>query len=31
VPNSCICSWAYSHGKLTLKHFNAACPVHLSR
>jgi len=29
VPNSCTCSWAYSHGKLTLKHYNAACPVHL--
>ena len=29
VPNSCICSWAYSQGKLTLKHYNAACPVHL--
>jgi hypothetical protein len=28
VPNSCSCSWAYSHGKLTLKHYNAACPVH---
>jgi hypothetical protein len=28
VPNSCICSWAYSRGKLTLKHYNAACPVH---
>ena len=28
VPNSCTCSWAYSQGKLTLKHFNAACPVH---
>jgi hypothetical protein len=31
VPNSCSCSWAYSHGKLTLKHYNAACPIHLSR
>ena len=30
VPNSCTCSWAYSHGKLTLKHYNAACPVHLA-
>jgi hypothetical protein len=30
VPNSCICSWAYSQGKLTLKHYNAACPVHLA-
>ena len=29
VPNSCTCSWAYSRGKLTLKHFNAACPEHL--
>jgi hypothetical protein len=29
VPNLCTCSWAYSHGKLTLKHYNAACPVHL--
>jgi hypothetical protein len=28
VPNSCSCSWAYSQGKLTLKHYNAACPVH---
>jgi hypothetical protein len=28
VPNSCTCSWAYSHGKLTLKHYNAACQVH---
>jgi hypothetical protein len=28
VPNSCTCSWAYSVGKLTLKHYNAACPVH---
>lgn len=28
VPNSCSCSWAYSRGKLTLKHYNAACPVH---
>jgi hypothetical protein len=30
VPNSCICSWAYSRGKLTLKHYNAACSVHLA-
>jgi hypothetical protein len=30
VPNSCTCSWAYSHGKLTLKYYNAACPVHLA-
>src|SRR5262249_34592102 len=30
VPNLCSCSWAYSQGKLTLKHFNAACPVHLA-
>ena len=29
VPNSCTCSWAYSQGKLTLKHYNAACLVHL--
>ena len=29
VPNSCTCSWAYSQGKLTLKYYNAACPVHL--
>lgn len=29
VPNSCTCSWAYSQGRLTLKHYNAACPVHL--
>ena len=28
VPNSCTCSWAYSQGKLTLKHYNAACRVH---
>ena len=28
VPNSCTCSWAYSRGKLTLKHYNAACRVH---
>jgi hypothetical protein len=28
VPGSCSCSWAYSQGKLTLKHYNAACPVH---
>jgi hypothetical protein len=28
VPNSCTCSWAYSQGKLTLKHYNAACSVH---
>lgn len=31
VPNSCTCSWAYSRGKLTLKHYNAACPVHAER
>lgn len=30
VPNSCTCSWAYSRGQLTLKHYNAACPVHLA-
>lgn len=29
VPNYCTCSWGFSHGKLTLKHYNAACPVHL--
>jgi hypothetical protein len=28
VPNSCTCSWAYAQGKLTLKHYNAACEVH---
>ena len=28
VPSSCSCSWAYSQGKLALKHYNAACPVH---
>jgi len=28
VPNSCSCSWAYARGKLTLKHYNAACRVH---
>jgi hypothetical protein len=28
VPNACTCSWAYSQGKLTLKHYNAACPMH---
>src|ERR1700735_2733607 len=28
VPNSCTCSWAYSQGKLTLKHYKAACRVH---
>jgi len=30
VPNSCVCSWAYSQGRLTLKHYHAACPVHLA-
>jgi hypothetical protein len=30
VPNSCLCSWAYSERKLTLKYYNAACPVHLA-
>lgn len=30
VPNSCTCSWAHSQGKLTLKYYNAACPVHLA-
>jgi hypothetical protein len=29
VPNSCTWSWAYPGGKLTLKYYNAACPVHL--
>ena len=28
VPSSCTCSWAYARGKLTLKHYNAACRVH---
>ena len=28
VPSSCTCSWAYAQGKLTLKHYNAACRVH---
>jgi hypothetical protein len=28
VPNDCKCSWAYAQGKLTLKHYNAACRVH---
>jgi hypothetical protein len=28
VPNFCTCSWAYAQGKLTLKHYNGACPVH---
>lgn len=31
VPNSCTCSWAYSRGKLTLKHYNAACSLHSTR
>ena len=31
VPNSCTCSWAYAQGKLTLKHYNAGCPLHSSR
>ncbi len=31
VPNSCTCSWAYSQGKLTLKHYNAGCPLHSAR
>lgn len=30
VPNLCTCSWAYSRGRLTLKHYNAACSVHLA-
>jgi len=29
VPNFCTCSWAYSQGRLTLKHYNAACSVHV--
>jgi hypothetical protein len=28
VPNSCTCSWAYAQGRLTLKYYNASCPVH---
>lgn len=28
VPNACTCSWAYARGRLTLKHYNASCPVH---
>jgi hypothetical protein len=28
VPSACSCSWAYSQGRLILKHYNAACPVH---
>jgi hypothetical protein len=31
VPNSCTCSWAYARGKLTLKYYNAACSLHLTR
>ena len=31
VPNSCTCSWAYAHGKLTLKHYNASCTLHADR
>jgi hypothetical protein len=30
VPNACTCSWAYAQGKLTLKHYNAACEEHLA-
>ncbi len=30
VPNSCTCSWAYTQGQLTLKHYNAAGRVHLA-
>ena len=30
VPNSCTCSWAYSRGKLTLKHYYASCMVHIA-
>ena len=29
VPNSCVCSWAYTRGKLTLKYHNASCRVHV--
>jgi hypothetical protein len=31
VPNACTCSWAYSRGKLTLKHYNAGCSLHSGR
>jgi hypothetical protein len=31
VPNDCTCSWAYARGKLTLKHYNASCPLHSVR
>jgi hypothetical protein len=31
VPNNCTCSWAYTQGKLTLKHYNAGCPLHSGR
>lgn len=31
VPNACTCSWAYAHGKLTLKHYNASCTLHSGR
>ena len=31
VPNDCTCSWAYSRGKLTLKHYNAGCSLHSGR
>jgi hypothetical protein len=31
VPNDCTCSWAYSRGKLTLKHYHAGCPRHADR
>lgn len=31
VPNACTCSWAYAQGKLTLKHYNAGCPLHSVR
>jgi hypothetical protein len=27
IPSGCRCSWAYSHGRLTLKYSNTACPV----
>jgi hypothetical protein len=31
VPNACTCSWAYSRGRLTLKHYNAGCSLHSGR
>jgi hypothetical protein len=27
VPAECTCSWAYVHGKLTLKYSNTSCPL----